>query len=246
VPMDYTAAGLAACGFPADQLVQSGFGGANNVNVQPNGTLKNAADGLPLVGSTIATAPSSTAYSVFGGTNGGGDMGYPRSSYSPLTNDLYICAKNAATGWAKQGNSTNYAQLKPPASVGIQGYYLALNLSTNKIAWRNPGMANTTGLCYSGSLSTGGNLAVTAWAGRTDITGAAAVAAGVGGEMDIYNASTGGKLFSYPIPGSGWSAPAVTYTYKGKQYIAIYHNVPAAGPGSTATGQVDQLTVFSL
>jgi hypothetical protein len=39
----------------------------------------------------------------------------------------------------------------------------------------------------------------------------------------------------------------MTYIYDGTRYVAIYHGVaPAGTPGATASGQRDELTVFSL
>ena len=54
-------------------------------------------------------------------------------------------------------------------------------------------------------------------------------------------------MWVWGVPNYTAISPAVTYMYKGKQYLAIYHGVAAPGfPGSTATGQRDQLTVWGL
>ena len=51
------------------------------------------------------------------------------------------------------------------------------------------------------------------------------------------------KLLPYPAA----SHPTGRIFFKGKQYLASYHGVGIAGlPGATASGQRDQLTVFSL
>ena len=68
-----------------------------------------------------------------------------------------------------------------------------------------------------------------------------------GGNFDAFDATTGKILWTWGIPFDTFAAPAISYMYHGKQYIAIYHGVAAAGtPGATATGQRDELTVFSL
>jgi hypothetical protein len=68
-----------------------------------------------------------------------------------------------------------------------------------------------------------------------------------GGNFDAFNATTGQILWTWGIPFDTFAAPPITYMYQGKQYIAIYHGVAAPGtPGATATGQRDELTVFSL
>ena len=68
-----------------------------------------------------------------------------------------------------------------------------------------------------------------------------------GAQLDAYRRHHGQEVWVWGIPNDTAISPTVTYMYKGKQYLATYHGVGAAGfPGSTPTGQRDQLTVFSL
>jgi quinohemoprotein ethanol dehydrogenase len=276
VIVDYSATGLANCGFPAN-TVATEYGGTNNVNVQPNGSVVNAANGEPIIGTTFFPGFTAAAYFVWGGAGGGGNFGYPPSSYNPTTHDYYACVQNESGGHSNQGNSPNQQSVSALSTQGITGFYDAINMTTNKMAWQYESMATGNGVCYSGSLSTAGNLAFTAFKGQSDLASCATLtpgctAAGVtvpgtaalantqgttqqgagadltpGGNFDAFNATTGQILWTWGIPFDTFAAPPITYMYQGKQYIAIYHGVAAPGtPGATATGQRDELTVFSL
>lgn len=281
VIVDYSPAGLAQCGFPAN-TVATEYGGTNNANVQPNGTVVNAADGRPIVGTQFFEAFSPAAYFVFGGAGGGGNFGYPPGSYNPTTHDYYACVQNESGGHSDQGTGVlgNQVSVGALATQGIVGFYDAINLTNNTMGWQYESMATGNGVCYSGSLSTGGNLAFTAFKGESDLASCATItpacaAAGIntpgtaaltatnapqgntqqgaggdltpGGNFDAFDATTGKILWTWGIPFDTFAAPAISYMYQGKQYIAIYHGVAAAGtPGATSTGQRDELTVFSL
>jgi glucose dehydrogenase len=256
-PIDWTTAGLSACGFPTDLLKQE-YGGANGVNVQPDGTLVNAANGIPIVGTTFGAASTRDAYFVFGGGAGGGVMGYPRKAYNPITHDLYICAQGQSTAHSNAGNSSNTATLGPsfnntPGTMSAS--MVAVNMTNNSIAWRSNFDATQYGGCYSGALTTAGNLAMTATQGANSAallnTGkfpGGTASLDLAGYFLIFDATTGKILFQWqtPIPAgatgnsAAFGGPAVTYMYKGKQYIAIYHTLPQGSPSN------DQLTVFSL
>jgi PQQ-like domain len=281
VIVDYSAAGLAQCGFPAN-TVATEYGGTANINVQPNGSVVNAANGRPIVGTQFFEAFSPAAYFVFGGAGGGGNFGYPPSSYSPVTHDYYACVQNESGGHSDAGTGVlgNQVSVSALATQGIVGFFDAINLSTNKMDWQYESMATGNGVCYSGSMATAGNLAFTAFKGESDLASCATVtaacaAAGIttagtaaltatnapqgttqqgaggdltpGGNFDAFDATTGKILWTWGIPFDTFAAPPISYMYNGKQYIAIYHGVAAAGtPGATATGQRDELTVFSL
>jgi quinohemoprotein ethanol dehydrogenase len=274
VIMDYSAAGLSTCGFPANTIATE-YGGTNNVNVQSGGSVVNAANGIPIVGTPFMAAPTPAAYFVFGGAGGGGNFGYPPSSYDPDTHDYYACLQNQSGGHSNTNTlgptQTTALGVSALGSQGITGFYDAIDMETNTMAWQYESMASGNGDCYSGSLSTAGNLAFTAFKGESDLATCATItpacaAAGVttpgtpalkvllsptnstpGGNFDAFNATTGQILWTWGIPFDSFGAPAVTYMYKGVQYIAIYHLVAAPGnPGATATGQRDELTVFSL
>jgi hypothetical protein len=170
VIVDYSPAGLAQCGFPAN-TVATEYGGTGNVNVQPNGSVVNVANGLPIVGAQFFEAYSNQAYFVFGGAGGGGNFGYPPSSYNPMTHDYYACVQNESGGHADAGTGPlgNLSSVSASASAGIVGFYDAINLTNNKMDWQYESMATGNGVCYSGSLSTAGNLAFTAFKGESDL-----------------------------------------------------------------------------
>jgi glucose dehydrogenase len=256
-PVDWTTAGLSACGFPTDLLKQQ-YGGASNINVQPDGTLANAVDGIPIVGTVFGAAHTRSAYFVFGGGAGGGVMGYPRKAYNPITHNLYICYQGQSTGHSNQGNSSNTLTLGPSFSntPGTpQAGYVAVNMTNNTVAWRQNFDATLYGNCYSGSMTTAGNLAITGTVGPLSAAlmntgkfpnGTASL--NLDGYFLVFDATTGKILFQWQIPvpagatsnSTNFGAPAITYMFKGKQYIAIYHGLPAGSPYR------DQLTVFSL
>jgi hypothetical protein len=208
--IDWTPAGLSACGFPTD-LLKEQFGGTNNVNVNPDGTLVNAADGLPIVGTTFAAAHTRGAYFVFGGGGGGGGgvMGYPRKAYSPATHDLYICAQAQSTGHSNQGNSSNTLTIGPsfnndPGTTA--GMFVAVNMTNNTMAWRQNFDATLYGNCYSGALTTAGNLVITGTSGPVSaallnthkVTSTTSL--DLSGYLLAFDATTGKILSQWQIP----------------------------------------------
>ena len=133
----------------------------------------------------------------------------------------------------------------------------AIDLTNNTMKWQIPGMASGLGDCYSGVLATAGNVVFTWWKGRSDQAATlpnqgttqqgAATLLTPGAQLDAYDATSGKLLWTWGIPNDTSISPTVTYMFKGKQYLASYHGVGIAGlPGATASGQRDQLTVFSL
>jgi hypothetical protein len=256
VIVDFTAAALSRCGFPADTLITE-YGGTNNVNVVGD-KLINAANGWPILGAPESAAHDYGTYLVYGGAGGGGNFGYPPSSYNPVTHTYYACLQNQSGGHSNAGpNTTSLSNVNASSLQGITGFYSAIRLTDNTMLWRYASTADGNGVCYSGSLSTAGNLAFTAFKGRSDVAanlpnmGTTQQGAGSlltpGANFNAFDATTGKILWTWGIPNDTFISPSITYMYKGKQYIAIYHGVALAGyPGSTPTGQRDQLTVFSL
>jgi hypothetical protein len=271
-PVDWTVAKLTACGFPADYLqiayggtapnpgVQGSYGpnvqGANGKDVCPTCKLINVANGKPIIGTELGAAHTSAEYYVFGGAAGGGVMGYPRKAYNPITHNLYICARGQSGGHSNAGdNSTNAASVGTGSTDTriIRGTFSAVHMTDNTMAWQIQGHSNDYGDCYSGAMTTAGNLAFTAFQGRNDLTAAQLLAQGIapGGTFVAADATTGKILWKWGTPGVTFGGPAISYSYKGKQYIAIYHGIPgpttlAGGVGSIPSGQRDQLSVFSL
>jgi quinohemoprotein ethanol dehydrogenase len=182
-------------------------------------------------------------YLLWGPFWGNGGTDYPRMSYDPLTNDLYVCA-NVTLLAMENRSPTDYHLLSITsgtyAAGGWAGSVSALNVGTNKLDWQAQWQANAEGPCYSGMLSTASGVVFTGGHGRTDASSATLTSQGIpyGGYLLAYDAKTGKELFRWQASDI-IQAPPITYMYKGKQYVAIY----AAGP--VASGQHDRLTVFS-
>lgn len=254
--VDYSPAGLAKCNFPGDPLTDEYGTGLGNPIVSST-QVTNLANGLPIYGAPESSAYSAGQYLVYGGAGGGGIFGYPPSSYSPLTHTYYACEMNESGAHTNQGSSPNVSTIGAPVTNGIQGFLSAINLTNNTMRWQYVGEANDQGSCYSGVLATAGNVVFTWFKGRLDPSATlpsqgttqqgAQTLLTPGAQLDAFDATTGKILWTWGIPNDTCISPTVTYVYKGKQYLASYHGVAAAGfPGATATGERDQLTVFGL
>jgi hypothetical protein len=271
------AAGVATM-FPSDYM-QISYGGAapkpgvpgsygpnvvgqNSVDPCPSCKLINLANGRPIVGTTFAAAHTSDAYFAFGGT-ASGPYNYPFKSYSPLTHNLYACARSAHSGKSNAGGfggngaaeSTNAASATgattDPRLFTVQ--VEAQNMTNNTFSWIYGSKANTFGTCNSGLFSTAGNLVFQGFSGRNDLTAVQLFSQGIspGGVFVAFDATTGKVLWQWGTLGGSFAKNGITYTYKGKQYVAIYHTMPAVtalpgGAGHLASDQREQMTVFSL
>ena len=250
-------AGLSKCSFPGNPLVDNYATGLGNTAV--SGTqVTNLANGFPIVGAPESAAHYFGQYLVYGGAGGGGIFGYPPSAYSPQTHTYYACLQNQSGAHSNAGpNTTNLSNVAAPLTNGIIGWMSAIDLTNNTMKWQIPGKADGLGDCYSGVLATAGNVVFTWWKGRSDQAATlpnqgttqqgAATLLTPGAQLDAYDATSGKLLWTWGIPNDTSISPTVTYMFKGKQYLASYHGVGIAGlPGATASGQRDQLTVFSL
>lgn len=199
-----------------------------------------APNGLPMTVTCPYAAPYNDKYVIWGQALGGG-TDYPRSAFSPQTNDLYVCAKNTLVAVANR-SPTDWNQL---TITGIDpeftGSVTALNMGTNKVDWQVIYKGAKDGACWSGIIATAGGLVFAASQGRADATLATLRAAGTpyGGFVYAYDSKTGKELWSWQADDYIY-APPMTYMVKGKQYVAEY----VTGPPSS--GKVDRLTVFSL
>jgi len=254
--VDYSPSGLSQCKFPGNPLLDAYATGLGNTAVSAT-QVTNTANGFPIVGPPESAAYYYGKYVVYGGAGGGGIFGYPPSAYSPLTHTYYACLMNESGAHSNQGpNTPAVATIGAPVTNGIQGFMSAIDLTNNTMKWQYVGDSHGLGSCYSGSLATGGNLVFTWFKGRLDqpaLPSQGTTQQGAqtlltpGAQLDAFDATTGKIVWVWGIPNDTCISPPVTYTYKGKQYLATYHGVGAAGfPGSTPSGMRDQLTVFSL
>jgi len=156
-------------------------------------------------------------------------VNWPPSSYDPATNFMYICATDSL--WGAVGGDPEYP-VEPGAlysgsvvqrfAAPRRGVFGAMNLSTNRIAWRQQWVDQ----CYSGSMVTAGGLV---FVGRND------------GRFTALDKATGKKLWEFQTDG-GVNAPSSTFLYQGKQYVVVL----AGGTALAGSKRSDGLWLFSL
>jgi quinohemoprotein ethanol dehydrogenase len=163
-----------------------------------------------------------------------GGVDWNPSAYNPNTHLFYVCAADSDMAIqaipAAQLNA-NYLAGKGQAGVNFagikfwQGYITAMDVTTNKVAWR----VKWPRTCYSGTFTTAGGLV---FAGRGT------------GEFDAYDAANGSLLWKAQLA-SNVAAPGMTYSVNGKQYVALYDGGTAftfESPGKHG----DDLYAFAL
>jgi glucose dehydrogenase len=171
-----------------------------------------APDGKPYKIGCIFAPPNNREFTAvapgaLGGTN------WPPMSFNPQTNFAYVCSGNMQNALktspyssVKAGAGHNIGVLfalgKAQGISSFTGNFTALDMRTNKIAWRK----NLRQICLNGSFTTGGGLVFT---GQSD------------GTYNAYNALTGDPLWSQKLD-AAVAAPGITYTVNGKQYVAVY------------------------
>ena len=215
----------------------------------------NAPNGKPYKIACIFTPYSHKQYVVYApGTEGGSD--WQPSSYSPKTHYQYICGYNGNTALAAYapgqlpkwvagqsyfGSQFGYGLVKGFGDAGTPdqgahrgGYLKAMDVTTNKVAWtvRMP----TSGDCYDAPFTTAGGLVFVGHNSTTNPTYSAYDAAT---GKNLWNDATGVKV--------AFSAPGITYTADGKQYVAV---LQGGGGGNSnqqrPTGHGDILEAWTL
>jgi quinohemoprotein ethanol dehydrogenase len=157
------------------------------------------------------------------------------TSYNPQTHQLYICTIDNRA-WAMEAipAAQQAAVLKPGAgytgillSQGLrQGYtggFTAMNLLTNKIAWRD----SWPDFCYSGATATAGGVVFT---GHND------------GHVEAIDTTNGKSLWNSPPGEAAANAPVITYMANGKQYISVF----AGGDAHEQTTRGDLIYTYAL
>lgn len=175
---------------------------------------KKAPDGKPYKVGCIYTPYDDKQFVAFAPSALGG-ANWPPSAYSPDTGYIYICSKDSAGTFKavpaklqKLKPLGDFAQVEgliPGKGVNQKttGRIVAMNLRNNRIVWQK----TWSTLCYSGMLSTAGNLV---FVGRNE------------GFLEAYNAKTGSRVWRSPKLKAGVNAPAVTYMQDGKQYVTVF------------------------
>ena len=166
------------------------------------------ADGRPklLEGNKPSRAGTVTCPAVRGATN------WYSTSYHPGTKLFYVMAVEDCNLY-RQAGLGGYVPYRDPKNPP-EKYFRALNIETGQVVWEVP-QVGAPEANYSGVLSTDGGLV---FYGET------------GGSFAAIDAKTGKTLWHFPT-GQQWKASPMTYTVKGKQYVAI-----AAGGNVLAFG----------
>jgi quinohemoprotein ethanol dehydrogenase len=157
-----------------------------------------------------------------------GGVNWPPSSYDPTTNLMYLCANDQIqifqadiVGEPEEGKQFlggAFNRVRIPTT----GYFAALDLTTNKLAWRQQ-WADT---CYSGSTVTAGGLV---FVGRND------------GRLLALDSSDGSWLWEFQT-GAGVNATSSVFEHDGQQYVVVY----SAGNLFARSAKGDSVWLFAL
>jgi alcohol dehydrogenase (cytochrome c) len=189
----------------------SDLGYQNILDVDKNGKVAYRAGKIPYIGDEVDFCPSTSGF-----------KSWRAMAFSPQTNAFYIpltlnCEK-ATFGAVEKvagGGGTGpvkRSDYKHPASEGNLGEFLAMDMRTGKVLWRQRTLApsNTAALATAGGVVFGGD-----WDRN----------------MYAYDASTGKILWQTRLPTSAQGFP-IAYLAKGKQYVAMLAGI---GGGSWST-----------
>ena len=105
-----------------------------------------ASNGTPITLTCPYPGTYNDQYLLWGPYWGNGGTDYPRMSFSPQTNDLYICA-NVTLLAMENRSPTDYHLLSMTsgtyASAGWSDSITAINMGTNKMDWQAQWMATS-------------------------------------------------------------------------------------------------------
>jgi len=173
----------------------------------------------------VGANPTIVAPGIWGGAS------WPPSAYDPKQQRLFVCASSVINGYTGGGNG----QVVPPVNgnsflgggttftrVARTGIIAALDVTTNKIAWRYQWPEQ----CYSGTIATGGGLL---FVGRAD------------GRLTALDSTNGKQLWEFQT-GAGMHAPVSTFEHKGKQYVLAF----SAGAALLGSPRGDSVWLFGL
>jgi quinohemoprotein ethanol dehydrogenase len=185
-------------------------------------------DGVPpkVLPGPVFSPPShgGTLYASTPGSLGGSD--WPPSSYNPVTQMFYVCAQisTAAYTGGELADSSGQKFGSAAALGGLDnpGVFVAVDARSGRIAWQR----RWSDSCYSGSVTTAGNLV---FVGRN------------GGELQAYDATNGMLLWSFQT-GAGANSTATPFSLGGNEVIAYY----AAGNALAGDAHGDNLWLFGI
>jgi quinohemoprotein ethanol dehydrogenase len=179
-------------------------------------------DGHPFTTGCIFTPYAATAHGSFiaSAPSAEGGVDWPPSSFSPQTNDIYLCVRNSV-GTSIGAIPVNQIQIVPgKLSLGVNfgagpkkypdtGSVVAMDVTTNKLVWTTKWPQP----CFNGVMTTASGLVFVGQNAAPGTTGPK--------EYDALDASTGGSLWSSGALPTGITGPGVTYTAGGKQYVEV-------------------------
>jgi len=171
------------------------------------------------------TNPTIVAPGIWGGAS------WPPSAYDPVQQRMFVCASSVINGYTGGGNAA-FDGPKPGASylggattfarVARTGIIAALDVTTNKLAWRYQWPEQ----CYSGITATAGGLL---FVGRND------------GRLTALDSASGKQLWEFQT-GAGMHAPVTTFERNGRQYVLAF----SAGAALLGSARGDSVWLFSL
>jgi len=198
-----------------------------SIDIPPEGSSIIASGATVINDGKIFTPFWTDPIAVKPGTMGGAN--WPPSSYDPETNLLYVCASDRINSFVVDDN------LKEPvanqvymggrftqAEADDRGIFAALDLTTNRIAWRQQWRE----ICYSGSVVTAGGLL---FVGRND------------GRLTALDKRNGTRLWEF-MTDAGVNTTVTTFEHEGEQYVVVH----AGGGVFAGATRGDGVWMFSL
>ncbi len=195
--------------------------------------LKEAVGPLKKVPKVIAkhafTPPPPGKLLIYGNGPQGG-VNWQPVSYNENTKMIYVCSSVTWVGFEAAntpypGPGKSYTGAAGSAGVAWPegtGTFTAIDATSGKVVWQK----RFSEPCYAGTATTAGNIV---FVGRNT------------GELEAYNATTGGRLWSFQT-GAGANNTATIFQQNGKEYVAFL----SGGNSLAATPHGDSLWLFGL
>jgi quinohemoprotein ethanol dehydrogenase len=195
--------------------------------------LKEAVGPLKKVPKVIAkhafTPPPPGKLLIYGNGPQGG-VNWQPVSYNEKTKMIYVCSAVTWVGFEAAntpyaGPGKNYTGAAGSAGVAWPegtGTFTAIDATSGKVVWQK----RFSEPCYAGTATTAGNIV---FVGRNT------------GELQAYNATTGGRLWSFQT-GAGANNTSTIFQQNGKEYVAFL----SGGNSLAATPHGDSLWLFGL
>ena len=210
---------------------------------------KPAPDGKPYRVGCIFTPYSVSKKGNFVAWTPAAAVDWPPSAYNPQTHFIYLCT-NQGPGLGLGAIPTSQQLLFPGGdwiganfgggtAVASRGRVIAMDVTTNKIAWKGP---DWPAPCYSGVLTTAGGLVFAGQSEQKKGTSLLGPTKPSSSKLTALDAATGKVAWSSPHLDAGANAPSMTYTADGKQYVAIV----VGGNSLFASKTGDSVYAFAL